>query len=148
MGKVYRQVLEFKRKYPFTIGWRLKKNAAIVEMHMNPGEEPLYSFFGQKNDRSFDIFGTAVVTLTNKRILIGRKRVIFGYFLDSITPDLFNDLSIHSGIVWGKVNIDTVKELVTLSDVGVGALREIETNISAYMMEKKKEYYNDREKKD
>jgi len=148
MGKIYRQVLEFKRKYPMTIGWRLKKNAAIVEMHMNPGEEPLYSFFGQKNDNSIDIFGTAVVTLTNKRILIGRKRVIFGYFLNSITPDLFNDLNIRSGLVWGKVNIDTVKELVTLSNISIDALKEIETNISSYMMEKKKEYFNDREDKD
>lgn len=142
MGKVYRQVLEFKRKYSSTIGWRLKKNAAIVEMHMNPDEEALYSFFGQKNDRSFDIFGTAVVTLTNKRILIGRKRVIFGYFLNSITPDLFNDLKIRSGIIWGKVYIETVRELVVLSNVSIDSLREIETNISTYMMEKKKEYFN------
>lgn len=142
MGKIYRQVLEFKRKYPMTIGWRLKKNAAIVEMHMNPDEEPLYSFFGQKNDKSIDTFGTAVVTLTNKRILIGRKRVIFGYFLNSITPDLFNDLNIRSGLVWGKVNIDTVKELVTLSNISIDALKEIETNISSYMMDKKKEYFN------
>lgn len=145
MGKIYRQVLEFKRKNPMTIGWRLKKNAAIVEMHLNPDEEPLYSFFGQKNDRSFDIFGTAVVTLTNKRILIGRKRVVFGYFLNSITPDLFNDLKIKSGIIWGKVYIDTLKELVILSNISIEALKEIETNISTYMMDIKKEYYNSKD---
>ena len=145
MGKIYRQVLEFKRKNPMTIGWRLKKNAAIVEMHLNPDEEPLYSFFGQKNDRSFDIFGTAVVTLTNKRILIGRKRVVFGYFLNSITPDLFNDLKIKSGIIWGKVYIDTLKELVIISNISIEALKEIETNISTYMMDIKKEYYNSKD---
>ena len=64
MGKVYRQVLEFKRKYPMTVGWRLKRNAAIVEMHLNPEEEPLYTFYGQKNDNVFDFFSTAVITLT------------------------------------------------------------------------------------
>ena len=142
MGKVFRQVLEFKKKYPMTIGWRLKKNSAIVELHLNPDEEPLYTFIGQKNDKSYDIFSTAVITLTNKRILIGRKRVLFGYFLNSVTPDLFNDLTIHSGIVWGKVNIDTVKELVTISNVSIDALKEIETKISSYMMEQKKEYFN------
>lgn len=148
MGKVYRQVLEFKRKYPMTVGWRLKRNAAIVEMHLNPEEEPLYTFYGQKNDNVFDFFGTAVITLTNKRILIGRKRVLFGYFLNSITPDLFNDLNIHSGLIWGKANIDTVKELVTVSNIDIGALREIETNISEYMMKEKKKYYKENRDED
>ena len=66
MGKIYLQVLEFKKKYPKTIGWRLKKNAAVVEMHLNSDEEALYSFVAQKNENIFDIFQTCVVTLTNK----------------------------------------------------------------------------------
>ena len=140
MGKIYRQVLEFKRKYPITIGWRLKKNAAIVEMHMNPGEEPLYSFFGQKNDNSIDIFSTAVVTLTNKRILIGRKRVLFGYFLNSITPDLFNDLKIRKGLIWSDVEIDTIRENVYLSNINPEGAIEAETNITEFMMKEKKKY--------
>ncbi len=147
MGKVYRQVLEFKRKFPMTVGWRLKQNAAVVELHLNPDEEAVYSFCGQKNDRVYDFFGTAVITLTNKRILIGRKRVLFGYFLNSITPDLFNDLNIRSGLIWGKVNIETVKELITISNVAIDALQEIETNISTYMIEKKKEYFHDEKEK-
>ena len=140
MGKVYEEVLKFKSKYPMTVAWRLKKNASVIEKHLNPGEEVLYSFVAQKNDNPFDIFGTAVVTLTNKRILVGRKRVVIGYFLNSITPDMFNDLKITSGIIWGKVHIDTVKEFITLSNVDKGALDEIETNISAYMIEEKKKY--------
>lgn len=143
MGKVYRDILDFKRKYPTTIAWRIKKHAAIVEMHLNPDEEALYSFCGQKNDSFLDIFGSAVITLTNKRILIGRKRVLFGYFLNSITPDLYNDLKIHSGLIWGKVNIDTVKERFVISNISNDALREIETKISSYMMEMKKEFFHD-----
>ena len=137
---VYRKVLEFKDRHPGTIGWRLKKNSSIVEMHLNPNEEVLYAFVAQKNDSPFNIFGSAVVALTNKRILIGRKRVAFGYFLDSITPDMFNDLKVASGIIWGKVYIDTVKEFVTLSNISIDALTEIETEISSYMMEEKKKY--------
>ena len=76
MGKVYEQALKFKEKYPFTIGWRLKQNASIVEKHLNPGEEPIYTFVAQKNDNPLDIISTGVVCLTNKRILIGRKRII------------------------------------------------------------------------
>lgn len=140
MASVYKRVLEFKEKHPLTIGWRLKQNSEIVERHLNPDEEVLYSFIAQKNDNPFNIWGSAVVALTTKRILIGRSRVVIGYFLNSITPDMFNDLKVSSGIIWGKVYIDTVKEFVTLSNISKDALTEIETAISEYMMTEKKKY--------
>ena len=142
MNSVYKKVCRFKERYPDTIGWRLKQNSEIVERHLNPEEEVLYAFTAQKNDNPINLIGSCVVALTNKRLLIGRKRVIVGYFLDSITPDMFNDLKISSGIIWGKVHIDTVKEYVTLSNISKDALTEIETKISEYMMKKKKEYKN------
>jgi len=140
MGLVYEQALKFKAKYPTTVAWRIKKNAKVIEMHLNPDEKPLYTFVAQKNDSVFDIFSTAVVCLTNKRILIGRKRVVIGYFLDSITPDMFNDLKLKTGIFWGKIYLDTINELVVLSNISHPALAEIETEISSYMMEAKKLY--------
>ena len=142
MGEVYRRALKFKKLHPSTIGWRIKQNASIVEKHLNPDEKVLYVFVAQKNDNPLDVLSTAVIALTDKRILIGRKRVVFGYFLDSITPDLFNDLKVKGGLIWGKVYIDTVKEFITLSNIGVEALPEIETEISRYMMEMKKAYHS------
>ena len=114
MGKVYKQALIFKRKYPYTIGWRLKKNSDVIEKHLHSGEIVNYVFIAQKNNNSLDIFGTAVIALTNKRILIGRKRVVYGYLFDSITPDMFNDLKIYGGLFWSRVYIDTVKEFIAL----------------------------------
>lgn len=140
MGVVYKKVLEFKKRYPMTVGWRLKQNSSVIEKHLNPGEEVLYAFVAQKNDNPLDVISTAVVVLTNERILIGRKRVVLGYFLDSITPDMFNDLKVLSGIIWGKIYIDSVKEFITLSNISKEALNEIETNISSFMMEQKKLY--------
>lgn len=140
MATIYEMVKEFKRKYPLTIGWRYKKNASVVAKHLNPGEEVLYAFIAQKNDHMLDILGSAVVALTTDRILIGRKRVVMGYFLDAVTPDLFNDLKVSSGLIWGKVYIDTVKEFITLSNISKPALVEIETKITSYMMEQKKKY--------
>ncbi len=140
MGVVFRKVLRFKEKYPTTIGWRLKKNCEIVERHLNPDETVRYAFVAQKNDNPLSIIETAIIAVTNKRIMIGRKRVVIGYFLDSITPDLFNDLKVAGGIIWGKVYIDTVKEFVTLSNISKEALTEIETEISSFMMEAKKKY--------
>lgn len=141
MGKVYDQVCMFKAKYPGTISWfRTKKHAKIVELHLNPGEEPLYSFVGQCTPDTFDFISTAVICLTNKRILIGRDLIIGGYKLNIITPDLFNDMQVFKGIVWGKVTIDTVKEVVVITKLDKKCLPELETAISSFMMEEKKKY--------
>lgn len=140
MSNVYEKVKEFKDKYPMTVAWRLKKHCKIVDLHLNPDEEIVYAFAAQKNDNPFDIITSSVIALTNKRIVIAQKRMVFGYFFKSITPDMFNDLTVKMGLVWGKVYIDTVKEYVCLSNIQREALPEIETAITAYMMEEKKKY--------
>ena len=140
MSNVYEKVKEFKDKYPMTVAWRLKQHCKIVDLHLNPDEEIIYAFAAQKNDNPLDIITSSVIALTNKRIVIAQKRMVFGYFFKSITPDMFNDLTVKMGLVWGKVYIDTVKEFVCLSNIQREALPEIETAITAYMMEEKKKY--------
>ena len=137
---VCEMVNEFIKKYPMTIAWRVKKHSKIVEKFLNPDEEVKFAFAAQKNDSTTDIFNTYVVALTNKRIILGRKRLFFGFFYTSITPDMFNDLTVKMGIVWGKIYIDTVRELVILSNIDPKALDLIETNITEYMMNEKKKY--------
>ena len=48
----------------------------------------------------------------------------------------------HLEVFW-KVCIDTVKEVVQLSNLSKDALPEIETKITQFMMEAKKEYTQD-----
>lgn len=140
MGSIYDYALNFQRKHPGGIIWRLKKHCEVVEKHLNPGEEVLFAFGGQKNTKIYEPFFSCVVVLTNKRILIGQKRVVWGYFLSSITPDLYNDLLVYQGLVWGKITIDTVKEKVVISCLAKSGLDEIETNISEMMMNEKQKY--------
>lgn len=140
MKSVYELALEFKQRYPFTVAWRIKQNSSVIEKHLNSDEKVLYAFVAQKNNNPFNILGTAVIAITNKRILIGRKRVVVGYFLNSITPDMFNDLKVTSGILWGKIYIDTVKEFIALSNISKDALDEIEIKVSSYIIEEKKKY--------
>ena len=140
MGKCYEMVSEFKRKYPRTIAFRIKKHCEIIEKHLNPGEEIIYAFAAQKNTSTFEIFYTNVVVLTSKRIMVATKRVVPGYFLITITPDMFNDLTVKKGLLWGSAIIDTIKEVTVLSNIDPNALPEIETIISEYMMEEKKKY--------
>lgn len=141
MGKsVYEMLMEHSKKFPGTIAWRKHAHAKVIEKHLNEGEEVLYAFCCQKGFSSFEIFNTYAVAITNKRILMAQKRVLFGYLLLSITPDMFNDLTIKTGIVWGKACIDTVKEVVVLSNLSKQSVDEIETAITEYMMTEKKKY--------
>ena len=140
MSKCYQYVKDFMKKYPNTIAFRIKRHCEVIDKHLNPGEEILYA--AQKNASVFEIFYTNVIVLTNKRIMIATKRVFFGYFFITITPDMFNDLTVRRGIIFGNVVIDTIKEKVVLSNIDPKALPEIETIISEYMMTEKRNYPN------
>ena len=137
---VYEKLKEFKAKYPATVAWRLKAHSKVVEKYLNPGEEVRFAFPAQKGNSSMDIFSTFIVVLTNKRILLAQKRILWGYTYLAITPDMFNDLTVSSGIIWGKLYIDTVKETVMLSNISRTAMDDIETEITEYMMTEKQKY--------
>lgn len=140
MGSVYSHALKFKNSYNSTVGWRIKKHSKVIEKHLNPGEEVLYVFYGQLNENPLNLYMTAVVALTNKRILIGQKNILFGYSLNTITPDLFNDMQVKEGLFWGTITIDTAKEVINVTNLSKRSLPEIETNISEFMMKEKRKY--------
>ena len=135
-------VLDFKKRYPSTVMWRIKKHCRVVEKHLNPNEKVLYAFAAQMNNDAMDVIDTAVLCVTSDRIIIGQDQILYGYTMNSITPEMYNDLQIHSGIFWGKIIIDTVKEVLYFSNLSKKALVEIESIISMYMMEAKKLYPN------
>ena len=138
--EIYKRVKEFKRKSPKTIAFRLKAHAKVASQFIGEDEEVKYVFAAQKNFKSYEIINTNIVVLTDKRLVVATKRLIFGYFVKMITPDMFNDLTIKEGIIWGKVIIDSVKEKVVLSNIDPKALSEIDDNITMTMIEEKKEY--------
>jgi len=143
MGKIYDKILEFNKKYSGGITWRVRQHAKVVEEYINPEEEVLYAFCAQKNESFTEIFNTYAIVITTKRILLGHKRILWGSFLYSVTPDLYNDLQVYQGLVWGKITIDTVKEKIVLTNLPKKSLDEIETTISEFMMEAKKNYNNE-----
>ena len=137
---IYEMVKEFKKKYSKTVAFRLKKHSEIVSKHLNPEEKVLYVFCGQKNFSSLRIINSCVVALTNKRIIIGQKRLFWGYFFTAITPDMYNDLKVRKNMIWSDVEIDTIKENIYISNLDPEAAVEIETNITKFMMKEKKKY--------
>lgn len=133
------QLASFKSKYPLTIGWRLKKHSKLLLEHLHDDEVIRYAFYAQKNNSSLDVTSSGIIAVTNKRLVIARDRVVIGYFFDSITADMFNDLKVRSGIIWGKIIIDTINELVILSNISKSALPEIEEEVTSAMLELKDE---------
>lgn len=137
---IYNKLIEFKKRYPTTISWRLKAHSKVAAEHVNNDEEVLYAFAAQKLPSVFNLTSTYAIVITDKRILLAQKRLLFGYFYYTITPDMFNDLTLKMGLFWGKAIIDTVKETVCLTFISKSALREIETVLSKYMMQEKRQY--------
>ncbi len=137
---VYQEIKKFKRKYKKTIAFRLKQHSSVIETHLNPYEELLYVFCGQKNVSSFMFINSCVIALTNKRIMIGQKRLLWGYFFTAITPDMYNDLKVRKNLIWSDIEIDTIKENVYISNLDPLAAVEIETKITDFMMREKKKY--------
>ena len=138
--KIYQQAKTFKNKYRLSIAWRIKQHCKVIAKHLNTGEEVIYTFCAQRNDSSLNIINTCVVCLTSRRIIIGQKRLLFGYYMTSVTPDMFNDLEVVKKIIWGQVYIDTIKEVMKFSNIQPSALSEIESSVTSYMMEEKKKY--------
>lgn len=139
-SRIYEKALEFKRKYSRTIAFRIKAHAKVAERFLGSDEEIKYVFLAQKNFRSHEIANTNIVVLSDKRLIVATKRLLFGYFFKMITPDMFNDLTLKNGMIWGKIIIDTVKEKIILSNIDPNALAEIDDNITMYMLEQKKKY--------
>lgn len=144
---IYRQARKFRRKYPLTLAFRLRAHSKILAKHLNPGEKIKYVFAAQKGTSSLDIVSTYVIAITDKRIMIARKRFVFGYFFIAVTPDMFNDIKVKMGIVWAKVEIDTIKEFIILSNIQSKAAKEIETAITQYVLKEKRKYLNKDDKK-
>lgn len=141
-GTVYSKAISFLRRNPGTIAWRVRAHCKVAQMHINNDETILYAFAAQKGPSAVDILSTHVVVITNKRIVVAQKRLIYGYFYYSITPDMFNDFTIKMGLIWGRAIIDTIKEVIVLSNLSRGALKEIETVLTKYIMQKKRELEN------
>ena len=136
----YEKVIAFKRKFPGSLTWRLKKHCKVIEKHLNPNEELLYAFAGQLNDNPLNFFDTGVVAITSERLIVAQNFIWPGYKFISVTPDMYNDFAVRSGIIWGTIEIDTIKEHVCVSNLAKNCIPEVETIVTTFMQEMKKKY--------
>lgn len=140
MKNIYTLVKNFKSKYPRCIAFRLDKHAKVIEEHLYEGEKINYIFCGQKNEAFISLFNSCVVAVTDQRLVVGQKKVFWGYFFTSVTPDLYNDLKVVKNLIWSDIHIDTVSEKIYISNLDPEAAVEISKHITKFMMEEKKKY--------
>lgn len=139
-SNVYKSCKEFLKKYPRTIAFNVKRHSSVIQEHINDDEVVLFTFVGQKDANFTMPFYTTVVVFTNKRMLLGRKRCFGRYFYTSITPDMLNDFEIRTNILFGSVEIDTVKEHFTMNCLDKKSLVKIEDALSKYLVDEKLKY--------
>lgn len=141
MNNTYNKLKLFLSKFPGSVTWfRTKQHCKIIDKHLNPNEEVKFVIAGQLDNNNFSFFNTGVLAITNERILIAQNRLTVGYKLSSVTPDLYNDLKVETGLIWGTLIIDTVREEIFISNLSKSSLPEIETEITLFMQESKKAY--------
>lgn len=55
---------------------------------------------------------------------------------------MYNDSEIYRGLMWGKLTIDTIKEVIVITNLPKPGLDEIETTISDFMIKEKQKFNN------
>ena len=140
MNSTYSKAQAFKNKYFPTIAFRLKKHASIVDKHLHSEEKIDYVFCGQKGKAPLLFNKSCVVAITNERLIIGQKRLLWGYFFTTVTPDVYNDFKIFNGMIWSDILIDTLDEEVFITKLAPDGAIEVQKHITKFMMEEKKKY--------
>ncbi len=86
------------------------KHFGIIEKNLGADEDVIFSFIGlhnyvsmTKHDNNF------AYAVTNKRILLGQKRVV-GEVFQSIALNRINDITFQSGLAYGVITVDAQTE--------------------------------------
>ena len=107
--EMYDYCLKQKLGAGFSAGNSLK-HFEVIASNLRSDENVLFVFIGlhnyvsmTKHDNNF------AYAITNKRILMGQKKVI-GQNFQSVALDQVNDIKFKSGLALGVITIDTIKE--------------------------------------
>lgn len=129
MRNIYEKVKSYKENYPGTLAFRLSKHSSVAEKYLKNDENVLYTFCGQVLCNNGSL-GTGVVVFTNKRILIAHKGLLFGHKVKSIDFKKFNDATVEKGLIWSKIEIDTLKEEIKILGLTSDGAEEAESALN------------------
>lgn len=97
----------------FTKGWGVK-HFKLIEKSLHDDEEVFIAFMGLHNFTSVTKHDSNYAyAITNKRIIMAQKKMI-GENFKTVSLDYINDIEFNSGMVWGTLKIDTLKEVFNI----------------------------------
>ncbi len=92
------------------------KHFKILEDNLLNGKEIKTVFIGLHNYISNSQYnGNFAYTITNKRIILGQKQNLSGENFQAISLNNINDIAFKSGILFGIITIDTIKETFNIA---------------------------------
>ncbi len=106
-----------------------KKNSVnhfdIVAKNLKQDEDVLMAFIGLHNYQSATKHdNNCAYVITNKRIMIAQKKII-GEFFQIVSLENLNDVTLNSGMIFGVIVFDTIKERFN-----VAVAKDIANNIT------------------
>ena len=127
--KTAQEMYDFCKEKKFGEGfnqtWALK-HFALIESALSSDEEAIMCFMGLHNyispTKHNENFAYAI---TKKRIIMAQKKLV-GETLQSVFLDNVNDVTYKSGMLFGVITIDTIKETFN-----VGLAKAMAANINA-----------------
>ena len=133
----------------FGSGWNEKwgeKHFKIIEDNLMDGEKVYTAFIGlhnyislTKHDNNF------AYAITNKRIMMAQKSTIAGEKFQTVSLENINDITFQSGIAYGTVTIDTIREIFNIGSDKTSA-KLINSKIHEVLDEINNNNYNNNEK--
>ena len=104
------------------------KHFSLIEQALSQDEDVLMCFIGlhnyisaTKHDSNF------AYAITNKRIIMAQQKVI-GQNFQSVSIENVNDVTLQTGMIFGTITIDTIKETFN-----VGVNKIVARNINNYI---------------
>lgn len=133
--EMYRYCLDNNYGEGFNKRWGLK-HFKVIEDNLTPDEEVLMTFIGLHNYISTTKHDSNYAyAITNKRIIMAQKKLI-GENVKLVLLDNLNDVSLQTGIVFGIINFDTIKEEFNVA-VAKNHARPIFDNLHSILFSKK-----------
>lgn len=120
--------------------WDLK-HFTVIEHALQPNETVQFVFEGLNNYKSATTHeGNFAYAVTDKRI-IGAQKKLIGETLKVISLDFVNDVTFSSGIAFGIVTVDSMKEKFNIA-VSKAQAQNISGRLQAFLLERKQTQQN------
>ena len=115
-----------------------KKHFKIIESSLHDDEKVIMTFMGMHNyistTRHDNYYAYAITT---KRIMMAQKKMV-GENFKSVLLTYLNDISFNSGVMFGTLTIDTIKEKFNVG-IDKKQAKNISEKVSSFIFDMKKE---------